>query len=153
MYFQASSPTSGSFTALGIYMLICLFFVTSAIMEFAFLLLLYANFKSKNEWRSSNVKSTKEMVELQNSTESTKPTLKVELEKTGNVENQLNNKSNEIQHGLKIDQSNRFLKEAKRIDRISLITFNTLFVLFNFLYWAYYLNFIVLWIFAKIFEL
>ena len=125
-------------------MLICLFFVTSAIMEFALLLLLYANSKSKNEWRSSNVKSTKEMVNLQNSTESTKPTLKVELDKTGKVENQVNNKSNEIQHGLKIDQSNRFLKEAKRIDRISLITFNTLFVLFNFLYWAYYLNFIVL---------
>ena len=144
MYFQAASPTSGSFTALGIYMLICLFFVTSAIMEFAFLLLLYANSKSKNEWRSSNVKSTKEMVELQNSTESTQPTLKVELDKTGNVENQLNNKSNEIQHGLKIDQSKRFLKEAKKIDRVSLITFNTLFVLFNFLYWAYYLNFIVL---------
>merc|ERR1712136_682439 len=113
-------------------------------MEFALLLLLYANSKSKNECRSSNVKSTKEMVNLQNSTESTKPTLKVELDKTGKVENQVNNKSNEIQHGLKIDQSNRFLKEAKRIDRISLITFNTLFVLFNFLYWAYYLNFIVL---------
>ena len=113
-------------------------------MEFALLLLLYANSKSKNEWRSSNVKSTKEMVNLQNSTEYTKPTLKVEFDKTGKVENQVNNKSNEIQHGLKIDQSNRFLKEAKRIDRISLITFNTLFVLFNFLYWAYYLNFIVL---------
>ena len=144
MYFQASSPTSGSFTALGIYMLICLFFVTSAIMEFGFLLLLYANSKSKNERRSSSVKSTKEKVNLQHSTEFVKPTLNVELDKTGNVEYQLNNKSNEVQHGLKIDQSKLFLKEAKKIDRFSLIAFNTLFVIFNFIYWAYYLNLIVL---------
>ena len=144
MYFQAASPTSGSFTAIGIYMLICLFFVTSAIMEFAFLLVLYVNSKSKNERRSSSVKSTKEKVNLQHSTEFAKPTLNVELDKTGNVEYQLNNKSNEVQHGLNLDQSKLFLKEAKKIDRISLIAFNTLFVIFNFIYLAYYFNLIVL---------
>ena len=113
-------------------------------MEFAFLLLLYAMSKHKKERRSSSVKSTKEKDNLQHSTEFVKPTLNVELDKTGNVEYQLNNKSNEVQHGLKIDQSKLFLKEAKKIDRISLITFNALFVIFNFLYWAYYLNFLVL---------
>ena len=141
IYFQAASPTSGSFTALGIYMLICLFFVTSAIMEFAFLLHLYANSKNKSERRSSNVKCTKEMVNLQRSTEFAKPSLKVELDQTGNVECELNNTPNEVHGRLKIDQSKLFLKDAKKIDRISLITFNTLFVIFNFLYWTYYLNF------------
>ena len=113
-------------------------------MEFAFLLHLYANSKNKSERRSSNVKSTKEMVNLQRSTEFAKPTLKVELDQTGNVECELNNRPNEVHGRLKIDQSKLFLKDAKKIDRISLITFNTLFVIFNFLYWTYYLNFLTL---------
>ena len=78
------------------------------------------------------MKSTKEKVDLQHSTEFAKPTLNVELDKTGNVEYQLNNKSNEVLHGLKIGENKLFLKEAEKIDRISLITCNTLFVIFNF---------------------
>ena len=49
LVFQAESPASGNFTALGIYLCTCLFFVVASFLEFAILLGL------KNSYRSRRV--------------------------------------------------------------------------------------------------
>ena len=47
MYFQAESPASGNFTALGIYLCTCLFFVVASFLEFAILLALKNSYRSR----------------------------------------------------------------------------------------------------------
>ena len=50
--FQAESPASGNFTALGIYLVSCLFFVVAAFIEFAALLALQNSYGTKRRRRA-----------------------------------------------------------------------------------------------------
>ena len=50
--FQAESPTSGTFTALGIYLCSCMLFVVAAFIEFAVLLVLQNSYDTRRRQRA-----------------------------------------------------------------------------------------------------
>ena len=61
--FQAESPASGNFTALGIYLVSCLFFVVAAFIEFAVLLALQNSYGTKRRRRSRIVQTMQKVQE------------------------------------------------------------------------------------------
>ena len=111
-------------------------------MEFAVLLHLKTNFKSKKKLISYSIQHGRENLDLQQSTEFMNPTTKVNLDTTESVEYKFNNKSHTGDDKSKADPRKLFVEKARKIDRVSLIIFDGCFVMFNLLYWIYYLNLI-----------
>merc|ERR1712018_626957 len=55
---QSASPSAGQFTALGIYLLVCVFFVAGAMIEYAVLLHLKRNSEHKDRQQSDQTNGT-----------------------------------------------------------------------------------------------
>ena len=120
----------------------CLFFVTSAIIEFAVLLHLKSATKYKKQLCLTSVSATRKRFKEQDSAEPMNQGLQIENNKMGNNDFQLESHSHKKEDRLKTGQGRSFQERARKIDRITLNTFTASFILFNFIYWAYYLKLI-----------
>ena len=120
----------------------CLFFVTSAIIEFAVLLHLKSTAKYKKELTPTSANATRKRFNVQNFTDPMNQTLKAENDKMDIFEYQIDNHSQKKADIITADQGRLFQEKARKIDRITLTTFTGCFIAFNFVYWTYYLNLI-----------
>ena len=133
---QAASPSAGQFTALGIYLLTCLFVVVVAMIEFAVLLNMRRICEHKVLFQI--VSSEKDQSHQSNS------------RKLCNM----NNGANISENLLNLDQPifpivdeiiqkqrRDFIHISHKIDYIALLMFSLLFFIFNCVYWVYYLFF------------
>ena len=118
--FQAESPSSGKFTAIGVYLLTCLFFVVAGFIEFAFVLQL----QQYNEKHLRRRKSSK----------------KFEGYRYGNPRSCCNYNSgrNEIEEIYFIKTP---VFNVRKIDIIAFCVVGMLFLFFNVIYWGFFLEF------------
>ena len=130
--FQAASPSAGQFTALGIYLLTCLFFVVGAMIEFAILLHLRRTSDEKvfKEYFSSLEKPYKNNGELDGNNTSD-DLLKHELHVDPKPV---------VKNPMKWEKRN-IVYNSHKIDYIAIVAFGVLFCAFNVIYWVYYLMF------------
>ena len=123
--FQAASPSAGQFTALGIYLLICLFFVVGAMIEFAILL----HLKRRAE---ENLLKENFTTEGYNG--------KVDTDVTTSSDLLGRNENATIKLVGPISKSrSTFLATSNKIDNYAFVGFMSLFSAFNAIYWSYYL--------------
>ena len=137
--FQKTSPSAGNFTALGIYLLTCLFFVTLAIMEFAFLLHLKYSAQNEVETFPTGIKPKRKMLGLLDLTKKKPANFEVNYGNRHTFVYQDNNDPIEVEVKTKSNPRKTFIQKANKIDQIALIVFNCSFLLFNLIYWEYYL--------------
>ena len=140
---QAASPSAGQFTALGIYLLICLLVVVGAMIEFA--ILMYMRRKSEHKVLTQMASSERYLLNLkawQQQISSWNEAMVTENAARNSVLDK------DIPNSDKIDKNDnvqkekwKFLCESNRIDYIALLIFAILFTNFNIVYWVYYLVF------------
>ena len=116
-FLQKESPSSGKFTALGVYLLTSLFFVVTAFVEFAFVLYL-------NHQNEKQVEIHANAIEANN-------------EKKNGVQENVNHLSNGIP--LVFSKKRRF--DIKKIDLIAFIIGVMIYITFNIIYWSIFLTF------------
>ena len=120
MYFQAESPTSGNFTALGIYLCTCLFFVVASFLEFAILLTLKNSYRSRKGLEMERIR-----MELIRKERRLRRTNRIRPATERNFEENFD------------DEFNSFIY---RIDIISLFIFSCMFAVFNIFYWLWFFD-------------
>ena len=122
-YFQAESPSSGRFTALGVYLLTSLFIVVAGFLEFAFILFLKKHYQKQ-------VKNERELLKCKNYRNG---------KANGNNANEdeiLIDPQIIIQNcwANNIEISNDTSERIRKIDTIALFIFGVFFFLFNAIY-------------------
>ena len=139
LYSQAASPSAGQFTALGIYLLICLRVVVGAMIEFA--VLMYKKRKSEHTVLGEMANLEKDLINLKSWNRNVQAWNEAIV--VGNIsESVLNFDKQEARLDETIIKERRkFLCESNKIDYIALFVFALLFLNFNVVYWAYYLLF------------
>ena len=125
--FQANSPSSGTFTALGIYMLASLFFVVIGLIQFSSVL----HFHQCNQVLQKKKKKAQDEdmngVNLKNQTESV-------------FDNELISKDyGEFQFYNATGPSSEY--NIRKIDRAAFYVTGLLFLIFNAIYWLYFMSF------------
>ena len=141
--FQAASPSAGQFTALGIYLLICLLVVVGAMIEFA--ILMYMRRKSEHKVLTQMAQSERYLLNLKawQRKISTWNEAMVSGTTLGNsVLDQDKSDPDKLDKDDNVKKERwKFLCESNRIDYIALLIFAILFINFNVVYWVYYLVF------------
>ena len=110
--FQRESPSSGKFTALGVYSLACLFFVVADFVQFAFSLYFFQYNERKRNARPKSTPRKKPILKMRRTLKRDKKSSSCDVNDLFNV----------IQ-----------------IDRASSVVAILLFSLFNLIYWSAYL--------------
>ena len=140
--FQAASPSAGQFTALGIYLLICLLVVVGAMIEFA--ILMYMRRKSEHKVLTQMAQSERYLLNLKAWQQkiSTWNEAMVSGASIGNsvMDDKTNPDKTDKNDNVQKEKW-KFLCESNRIDYIALMIFAILFINFNVVYWVYYLVF------------
>ena len=117
--FQKESPSSGKFTALGVYLLTSLFFVVAGFIEFAFVLHLH----HINEQQLQKQKATSKCKGCSNDKAAS--------------DHIVNNFVSNNKPGLVTN----VMFDIKKIDIIAFVIGLVLYFLFNVVYWTVFLNF------------
>ena len=167
--FQAESPSSGKFTAIGIYLLTCLFFVVAGFIEFAIVLqlqryndeLMKPKFsmkdttKSPTKLQSCNIKGTSFMNWEEHYNEEFQKTSKPNMNFEGcklrlnKLPNPLDIKTMRMspedckiqyEDGNTKKTSRRFMFNVRKIDIAAFGIVGILFVIFNIVYWITFLE-------------
>ena len=118
--FQESSPSDKTLTAVAVYLLTGLLFVTMAIMEYAYLLWMR---------RRTEIKSKKEMIKIEPD--------KYTMRKVSSVSRPLDKMSD-----IYLPNESNYLSEltahSYRVDSVAQLLSFTAFLIFNAIYWANY---------------
>ena len=164
--FQAESPSSGKFTAIGIYLLTCLFFVVAGFIEFAIVLQLQ-RFNEKvtktkspikdnsiNNFERCEVKENgsmnwdehRYMDELKKGSGSSKnfEGCKVRLSKLTNSFRRRQMNAKDFEEYYESSQGRKFVCrhkfDVRKIDIVAFGIVGVLFVIFNVMYWVTFLG-------------